>query len=471
VEHNLIILSDIHLGSDLVQHLRPGSPTRGTASERRDHDLAGLFDWYRAHRHDERPWRLVIAGDLVDFVGMSVSPGDRELRLSKEEAIHGLGGSAAHTLAKLRYVAKHHDEVFRSLALFVAAGNSLVMVRGNHDVDFHWAPVQEEFIRILRTHAAIEPEQITFCPWFYYEEGRIYIEHGHQYDPYCSYDSLLNPVCPRDPQRSWRSLSDILLRFVVRPTQGLTEVGHETARLLDYLRFAMRLGIRGMVGLGARFARAVAAATGTWWEHSSRAAAVIKHEHERRLSDLAARSRMSLAKLRELAALQAPPITRNLAKLLSSVMVDRVVVALAIPLGALLAGALMRDWSEKILLAVALGAAVSLLGLLWYKMRSAIDTTAELRASALRIAQVLPAAFVVMGHSHVPERVMSSGSTYVNLGAWAEQDHDGVFAQGSPPSRTHLVIHESEGMATAKLLVWNPDQGPCDYLEVESATR
>ena len=71
--HNLLVLSDVHLGSDLVQHCRPGAPLRSAASSRRDRDLAALLDWYRARPVEGRPWRLVIAGDLVDFVGMSVS--------------------------------------------------------------------------------------------------------------------------------------------------------------------------------------------------------------------------------------------------------------------------------------------------------------------------------------------------------------------------------------------------------------
>ena len=40
------------------------------------------------------------------------------------------------------------------------------------------------------------PRASQFCPWFYYQEDLIYIEHGHQYDEYCSFDYLLHPVAP-----------------------------------------------------------------------------------------------------------------------------------------------------------------------------------------------------------------------------------------------------------------------------------
>jgi hypothetical protein len=94
----------------------------------------------------------------------------------------------------------------RSLARFVAAGNTLVVVRGNHDVDFHWTPVQEAFTALLAGYAATTAGSVEFADWFYYEEGRVYIEHGHQYDAYCSYDHVLHPVLPSDPRRSQPSL-------------------------------------------------------------------------------------------------------------------------------------------------------------------------------------------------------------------------------------------------------------------------
>src|SRR5215510_6341942 len=108
--HNLLVLSDVHLGSDLVQHARPEAPMRGEASVRRDRELVALFDWYRERPIGKKPWRLVIAGDFVDFVGMSVSasPEEIETEPNDEERHHGLGSAVDHTLAKLRRVAEHH---------------------------------------------------------------------------------------------------------------------------------------------------------------------------------------------------------------------------------------------------------------------------------------------------------------------------------------------------------------------------
>lgn len=460
--HNLLVLSDVHLGSDLVQHCRPGAPLRSAASSRRDRDLAALLDWYRERPVAGRPWRLVIAGDLVDFVGMSVSGDSGEIvtQPNRDEQSHGLGGAVDHTLAKLRRVAEHHRDVFAALGRFVTADNTLVVVRGNHDVDFHWEPVQQAFREILRAHGATDTERVEFADWFYYEEGVVYVEHGHQYDAYCSYEHVLHPVVPTDPKRSARSLSDVLLRYVVRPTAGMRESGHEKADAFDYLRFGLRLGARGILALGRRFLAAIAAALGIWRGHMSGAAAWVRAEHERKMALLAEASHISLVKLQALAALQRPPITKSALRILAGVMLDRVAVAVAgVALGVWL---LAARWTPTLGIGVALAAvAVMALGALWRRARGEIDASALLRERAARVGSVLPAAFVVMGHTHLPEQSAAhADSAYVNLGAWAEDELDEGEAATLPATRTHLVVQLVDGRPTAALMKWDAETGP-----------
>jgi UDP-2,3-diacylglucosamine pyrophosphatase LpxH len=463
VSHNLLVLSDVHLGSDLVQHARPDAPERAGASRKRDRDLCALLDWYRDHRDDGRPWRLVIAGDFVDFVGMSVSTsGTLETAPTPEELVHGLGGAVDHTIAKLRLVARHHSEVFKSLAQFVAAGNTLVVVRGNHDIDLHWEPVQDEFVRCLTQHAAIDPAAIEFAPWFYYEAGVVYVEHGHQYDHFCSYDHLLHPVSPSDPRRSSRSASDVLLRYIVRPTKGLKESGHDHAGVLDYLRFGMRLGVGGMVALASRFFGAVLALFAIWRDQFTEAARWVQKEHERKMALFGEAKQISVERLWALAKLQRPPVTRSLFVILASVMLDRFVVAL---LSISLVAAVIvysPSWLDAFIHCTAGMLGLSAVALLWAKRRGSLDVSADLRECAQRVAKVFPAAFVVMGHTHLPEvrPVPNADMTYVNLGAWAEEDAEDGDLPLLPATRTHLVVHQLEGRPVAKLLIWNANEGP-----------
>ncbi|HEY3234584.1 MAG TPA: metallophosphoesterase [Polyangiaceae bacterium] len=464
-DHNLLVLSDVHLGSDLVQHARPEAPTRGEPSERRDRDLVAMLDWYRAHRLGDRPWKLVLAGDFVDFVGMSVATsGKLETQPTDEERAHGLGGAVDHAIAKLELVGAHHSAVFHSLSHFLAEGNTLVVLRGNHDLDLHWEPVQKEFIRQLEMHAPVTRGHIEFAPWFYYEEGVIYVEHGHQYDRCCSYDHLLHPVSPRDPRRSTQSLSDILLRYVVRPTRGMLESGHDRAGLVDYLRFAKRLGTGGMLALLRRFLAANGALFGAWREHFSSSAAWVRREHERKMTLLAEAKQISLDRLKALAKLQRPPVTRSVTLILASMMLDRIVIGVAAT--AAFATIIISSPGLIHIMGRSALAALGLAGItaIWARSRRALlDASAELRLRAASVAKLFPAAFVVMGHTHLPEvhLVPSEQVTYVNLGSWAEESSEDGSPGSLPATRTHLVVQYTDsGLPVAELLKWNASSGP-----------
>ena len=467
--HNLLVLSDVHLGSDLVQHARPEAPARSAVSSRRDRELVALLDWYRERPRGDRPWRLVIAGDLVDFVGMSVSgtPDELVTESNDEERRHGLGSSVDHTLAKLRRVAAHHSAVFAAIARFVAAGNSLVVVRGNHDLDLHWEPVQTAFRAVLAQHATFAAGSVEFADWFYYEEDLVYIEHGHQYDDYCSCDYLLHPVLPSDPRRSHSSLADVLLRYVVRPTRGMLETGHDSASALDYLRFGTRLGFRGLLGLGRRFLAAVWALLSLWPEQFGAAARWVRSEHERKMALLAEARQISLLRLKALASLQRPPVTRSLVRILAGVMVDRVAFALAALIG--LAWLLVVRWTPALGLELALAVGLlAPLAWLWRRARRAIDASASLRERAAQVAKLFPAAFVVMGHTHLPEisKRREGVATYVNVGGWAEEETTDSSI-GLSASRTHLVVEPGESRPEALLLSWDAEQGPLRFDSIE----
>ena len=459
--HNLLVLSDVHLGSDLVHHVQPDAPKRARASERRKRDLVGFLDYYREHRKGGRCWRLVIAGDFVDFVGMSVLPPENyETEPTEEELAHGLGGASDHALTKLRLLMRHEVEVMTSLARFIAAGNSLVIVRGNHDVEWHWETVQRAFREELGALAHFDSEQLEFRPWFYYEEGRIFIEHGHQYDSYCSLEHILNPVSPADPRRTVRSLSDVLVRYVVRPTRGMTEAGHAAASIWDYLRFAASLGARGMLQLAQRFAASTWALLSLWREHVSEAAALIQHEQELRLSALGRAHKIQVEKLKALLRLHRPPITKSLPAIFASVMLDRVLLCI-VGLSVLFTITLWAPtWRHGVVGAAATVVALLGVGHAWRRMRDTLEPSAELRERSALVARLFPAALVVMGHTHLPEKHAASDSTtYVNLGAWAEDDVDEGHQPNLPATRTHLVVADAGDEPVTELFTWR-DEGP-----------
>jgi UDP-2,3-diacylglucosamine pyrophosphatase LpxH len=458
------------LGSDLndrgAEH-----PKR---SARIDRDLVAFLEHYRDEPPEGDRWRIVIAGDLIDFIGMAVAPEDGELvtELTVEERAHGLGNASDHARAKLRRVARRHHEVFEALAAFVERGHALTIVHGNHDVEFHWDEVKDDFRAILLEQAkktrrarGLELdeegflERVDFRPWFFYWSGVAYIEHGHQYDPFCATENLMAPLSPLDPRRVARGFCDVLLRYVVRPTSGLREHGHERMGIFDYVSFGTRLGLRGMLSLGVRFFEAVVELFKLRREHLTEAAEILREEHDRRVAALAEATRIGKDRVKALLALQAPPITRSIRGILASVLLDRLALALVASL-LLVVTAVLGASHGRYFAATVCVAFAWVLGHRYLSKQRKIDPREELADRASHLARLVPAAFVVMGHTHTPhESAVAEGSArYINVGSWAEEEPEGDGEAYRAP-RTHLVIQVRDGEPTAELRAWD-ERGP-----------
>lgn len=463
VPESLIVLSDVHLGSDLVSYAPTGiTPSR---TKQVDEDLVRLLDHYRAQPPPAGRWRLVIAGDLIDFIGMVIAPDGSSLTTepTAEERAHGLGNAEDHAALKMRAVAERHSDVFATLARFIADGHALTIIRGNHDLELHWEGVQNELREILVAHAhsavgeSFDREsflaRLDFSPWFFFQDGVAYIEHGHQYDPFCSTEHLLAPLSPIDPRRIARGFSDILLRFVVRQTARLSEHGHESRGVWQYLSIAWRLGVGGGLALGRRYVLAIRELFRVRREYLTGATAALRRQHEAGMATLAQARRVSLERVRALYEMRVPPITRTISGILGSLLVDRLMLGAGCAMLLGLIG-ILSLWHWQ----VAPGAL--LVPLLWLLVQRQlakgrhIESQHELALRAPLLARLFGAPFVVMGHSHVAARADLGGATYFNLGSWAESEGD------LPASRAHLVIHPGDAGPTAQLLSWTALSGP-----------
>jgi UDP-2,3-diacylglucosamine pyrophosphatase LpxH len=477
---SLLILSDVHLGNDLNDLTREGS----RRSKNVDADLASLLTHYRVSPCAGKRWRLVIAGDFIDFVGMSILPravfervdGRGQEGVSDEERQHGLGNSSDHASMKLHAVAERHSVVFDALADFLSAGHAITIVHGNHDVEFHWDAVKDGLRALLAAIAAKRngwsteatarefATRIEFAPWFYYVGGVAYVEHGHQYDTLCSTDHVMAPLSPGDPRRIARSFSDVLLRWVVRPTGRVPEYGHERMGVVDYVLLGASLGTGGVLRLLMRFVSAVVELFRLRRAHLSEAAHALREEHERRMALLAEKTRVGVERLRALAALQVPPVTRSVRKILASVLLDRIGVGVAASAAivALAIAGRHRAWPWGLVAVVAVAwvwthRRLTVQRREWFGEK--LDNDAILVERAGHLARLFPAAFVVMGHTHTPAMVpvAKGAATYVNVGSWHEAEPTGN--NGFRAARTHLVIHPNDDGPTAEFLAWSPE-GP-----------
>ena len=470
-QESLLVLSDVHLGQDLNSHRQP--PGFGQRPRLVDDDLVRLLEHYRKVKPAGERWRLVIAGDFIDFIGITVLPeGEHDLNTepSEEELEHGLGNAADHARAKLRLVAHRHRNIFAALAAFVLDGHALTLVHGNHDVEFHWDGVKDEFRAILASLAQTDDgaldnaafaARIEFNPWFFYADGLAYIEHGHQYDPFCATDRQMAPMSASDPRRIARGFCDVLLRYVVRPTWGMREYGHEHSGLLDYLSFGARLGVRGLFRLGLNFALAIVELFRVRRAALSDAAKLLRAEHERRMGVLAEATRIGIDRLRALAALQVAPVTHSIGGILASVLLDRLALALGAMI-ALIVVAIIGFNHGLFWLAGLCVVGAWVLGHRHLSRKRQLDADEAMIDRAGRLVKLFPAAFVVMGHTHTPLElpVAEGAATYINVGSWSEVEQSESDPSSYRAARTHLVIHRAEsGTPVMEFLAWSAD-GP-----------
>ena len=212
----LIILSDLHLSEGW-------DPDTGLLSRREDFFFDTTLERFLSKQAQfaERTgcrFRLIFAGDLVDFQQLMSTPGGKNgsyrashrwghcFSFGKDEKRRhrclGLSTSPDHTVWKLEQIFDGHRVFFKALSDFLARGHELVILPGNHDIEWIIPEVQEAFIKIVSSLTPDEPTQsvsrrIVFNPWFYYEPNLIYVEHGNQYDHLDSFDYLLCPFLPR----------------------------------------------------------------------------------------------------------------------------------------------------------------------------------------------------------------------------------------------------------------------------------
>jgi len=162
----IIIVSDLHLGATS----RPGYFEHGGEFHRflefLTQDAAGKALCLR----------LIMLGDTFDFPSVPSRNGNRR-------------DSDADLLDRLQRVFDCHPQFTQALNAYVAAGNRLDFLPGNHDPGLMRPVVQE----LVRSALSASPESdLHFHPWILSLPGLLYAEHGNQYHDINSFPEWLN---------------------------------------------------------------------------------------------------------------------------------------------------------------------------------------------------------------------------------------------------------------------------------------
>lgn len=170
----LAIISDLHI-------------SEGTLDDC-DEELENHFvSFLESLRRRPGSCELIINGDFLDFVQATPWSGG-ELEDSTGEGVP-LCFTENQSVEKLTAIEKGHPLIFEAIRTFLMPeDNRLVILPGNHDPDFYWPRVREQFATAVCPTA--KSDRLYFCldrgyrpaerPW-------LWIEHGHQLDPVNSF--------------------------------------------------------------------------------------------------------------------------------------------------------------------------------------------------------------------------------------------------------------------------------------------
>lgn len=417
-----LVVSDLHL-ADVEDH-EDGWKYFKASRYMFDLDFAAMLDEFSAQ--SSLPATLVLNGDIFDFDLVTALPEDPPWPISAGERRHGLRPTAEKSAWKLARILDFHPEFVAALARFITAGHRVVHVLGNHDRELHFPAVQE-VLRYRLRQAAVDAGQVLddaalqVESWFFYEPGRIYVEHGHQYDYYSSFRHVLDPVVRRKGDEelalpmgniSNRLLMSHMGYFNPHSTDYILNMFRYIAHWFRFYAFSRHslliswllgslLTLRRLLDTKGRLLRQPPA----WQE---------QFDH------LVTRSGLTGEQLEQLQALQRPPITNRVFRIVREFWIDRLIMAF------FMAGGTIALALVPIPLWVKLMVPLSCFPLLYFLYESVVQGetvfTAEegVNRHAFSIAKVLQVPLIVFGHTHAPGLLpIGPGITFVNTGTWA----------------------------------------------------
>jgi len=455
-----LIISDLHL--------RGGYENRTEGLYHFDEEFAGFLRYYRLRRRAGRPWRLVIGGDFIEFLYVNdlPNPDDRLLRhvsIGPSEALYGLGTEPAKARWKLDVILRSsHPQLLLALARFVAEGNEVVILRGNHDAEMFWPEVQDHFRRLVAEHHPADisyldmkravAERIRFAPWFWYEPGLLYVEHGCQYDAFCSFEYFMYPVVPTSPTRIENSISDLSIRYFANQIKLLDAFATENIRSIsEYVVWFFR-GNLGLLPRATRLyagmVRRIVAKSGP---HDPEAERRVRAEHERRLAANDVAFGLPAGTSAAVQGLHATPVMRSVSAAVRFLGVDLVAAAVVLVLASLVA-------PHQLGWLLVLGG-IAVVGLVLYvgalRVRK-IKEMGALHRIAGRLAVLFDVRHVILGHSHRAGVLdLGNGRTYFNIGTWVPMAKNAFFV--------YFALDGDD--PTGRLLRWNKTTGEPESFE------
>jgi UDP-2,3-diacylglucosamine pyrophosphatase LpxH len=468
---DLYVVSDLHLGRGRRPDTRRWSRLETFLY---DDDFLAFCRWLCRDARGRAA--LVLNGDVFDFLRIEPDPAPGARGATRR---FGPPPTPAVAAGMVGDILLGHPRFLDGLCAVLAAGHEVVLLPGNHDLELQ----ADEVRAVVRAAVAARlagleappgsAARLRFETWFLHEPGRVWIEHGCQYDPENAFRWHLRRGLSAEAADAAaegdQPLGNFFQRYLYNAFGSITFIVPSTRANYRYFRWLLanepRLLLRVTFSHArflAQLLRRLARLPGAGWREEA------ARVHEAELAALAERSGLG-ARLREVDGLKAggadavqaaSGMIRQVVKLglggaAAAVAALAIFSASSVAIASLEAGV---GWKALLSLLLYLGfASVALVGLVAAALRMPRDRPPHhLRDAASRVAALVDVPLVVFGHSHeeVVERleVPAGPGWYFNTGTWiAVFTHD-VLMPRERVQRTFLRVRGDD----AELLRFSP---------------
>jgi UDP-2,3-diacylglucosamine pyrophosphatase LpxH len=233
---SILVVSDLHIGPGVD----PVS-TRWARTENFfcDQSFRRALTWFRgahapggANVAGQR--LLVLNGDIFDFLRITPVPTDQECETwaellnalgrpttaqalarpgpARSERRFGLRTSDYKSAWKLLRILAGHQHFRQALSEWVRAGDIILFVKGNHDVELYWPLVHTAIRKLIGG----DETKVLFVQDFV-QIDNVYIEHGHQYEGMTAVKGL--PYLKKEPDELNLPPGSFVNRYLINPLE------------------------------------------------------------------------------------------------------------------------------------------------------------------------------------------------------------------------------------------------------------
>ncbi|MDZ7261926.1 MAG: metallophosphoesterase [candidate division KSB1 bacterium] len=477
-DFDLLIVSDLHLSEGRNKQ-------DGKFSPNEDFLYDEEFDRFLRYHEKQaealgKKWKLIINGDLIDYWQVITSCRDREIpayidpaKLTPTEMEFGPGSAPEKCVWKTNLLMDGHATFFQALGRFMSQGHQVIILKGNHDVELHWEEVQAQFRKRI-PHS----ENLKFLPWFYYEEGLVYIEHGGQYEKENSIRYYLNPLlppplCPASEKLLELPFSSFFVRYFFNRVEALHPFADNIKPTSQYIIWTLKNHFFESWKILKKYIPAIfrILKKSQKWPQPEEKKLQVQHDQE--LKDLEKKLNLE-GKLEKIDSLKELPVTTSKFKFLKEMLKGpATIMSLALFIGLLVLYGLIyiTTYLSQAPISLSLKSLYLTLfvlviliggGLLVVCSQSSLGkqlqegTREILRQKARAVSQILNVKYIIFGHSHDADILrLSDNCLYLNSGTWVPV-YSGYY-QMLWEDKQFTFVQISNGRA--RLLRWDDKRG------------